>query len=133
MCVPRDEAARAARLGALLQSLQAVDVYLVAAAELLGERAQWLIVCTLELWKAACRLRLLALQPRGRLLASTCETGTGPEGWVDALRRVAPRPAAPVDGRASLPTRLGRLRDVVAQGQRFAQSRFRRPAHRIIE
>ena len=88
MCVPRDEAERAAKLGALLQSLQAVDVYLVAAAELLGERAQWLIVCTLELWKAACRLRLLALQPRGRLLASTCETGTGPAGWVDALRRV---------------------------------------------
>ena len=34
MCVPRDEAARAARLGALLQSLQAVDVYVRRQAEI---------------------------------------------------------------------------------------------------
>jgi hypothetical protein len=84
--------AQQSQLGALLNTLQSAEFYLIAAAEPLGENFSWAAVCAAETWKAACRLRLLLLQDPGCLLRSeACADGSGaPEDWESVLRRVGP-------------------------------------------
>jgi len=76
-CVPADrwasslEDEAATRLAVILEWLQSVDIYAEAIADsVAGPTGWWSAVAGLELWKAACRLRLLALQPRERLMRS---------------------------------------------------------------
>lgn len=61
----------ATQLALLLEFLQSSDVFVEAVADsVAGAAGWWSAVSALELWKALCRLRLLALQPAGMLMRS---------------------------------------------------------------
>jgi len=63
---------RTARLATLLSALQSIESLVPAFADdIAGPRLRWVLVAVLELWKALCRLRLLALGHPERLLLST--------------------------------------------------------------
>lgn len=76
-CAPADrwasslEDAAASNLASILEHLQTVDIYVEALADsVAGASGWWSAVTGLELWKVVCRLRLLGLQPSGRLMRS---------------------------------------------------------------
>ncbi|EOD21226.1 hypothetical protein EMIHUDRAFT_241482 [Emiliania huxleyi CCMP1516] len=70
----------ATRLASLLEWLQSADLYVEAVADTVaGPRGWWAAVAALEAWKAACRLRLLALQNHGSLMRAA------PSGLVGVL------------------------------------------------
>lgn len=79
----------ASRLAALLSFLQSWDYAAESLTQhALGERAGWAVVSILEVWKAACRLRLLLHVEQGRLMSSFALDEPQEETWSTVVRRV---------------------------------------------
>ena len=97
----RDEE-EASSCGKLLEVLQSVDfVFESLLTPLLSsDRASWTLATLLEAWKAACRLRLLAMTEPGHLLRSQRGAeAVQREALLDVARRVATA-ASPLQFRA---------------------------------